>query len=85
MGKTERFDLRLFPVDDLVFFECSWDRIKKSRGREGSRPPSVGLDGVTAEKFDAHLEQNIEIHRLLSQPDSQDPSFPAYRFAPLFV
>ena len=48
----------------------TWDRIKKSRGREGRRPPSVGLDGVTAEKFDAHLEQNIaEIHRLLSQPD----------------
>ena len=63
----------------------TWDRIKKSRGREGHRSPSVGLDGVTAEKFDTHLEQNIdEIHRLLSQPDSQDRVFLPIDL-PLFV
>jgi retron-type reverse transcriptase len=64
----------------------TWDQIKKSRGRDGRRSPSVGLDGVNAEKFDTHLEQNItEIHRLLSQPDREDPSFPAYRFAPFRI
>ena len=61
----------------------TWDRIKNSRGRDGRRNPSVGLDGVTAEKFDAQLKQNIaEIQRLLSRADSNDPDFPAYRFAP---
>jgi len=61
----------------------TWDRIKHSRGRDGRRNPSVGLDGVTAEKFDAQLRQNIaEIQRLLSRADSNDPDFPAYRFAP---
>jgi RNA-directed DNA polymerase len=61
----------------------TWDQIKNSRGRDGRRSPSVGLDGVTAEKFNTNLDQNIaEIHRLLSQPDREDPSFPAYRFAP---
>ena len=61
----------------------TWERIKTSRGRDGRRNPSVGLDGVTHKIFDQNQEKNIgEIERKLTQPDPNNPSSPAYKFAP---
>jgi len=59
-----------------------WQEVKSTRGRDGSKPSPVGIDGVTAEGFDSNLAANLaEISRMLSQPDLPRPT--RYRFAPL--
>ncbi len=61
-----------------------WEDLKSTRGRDGSKPPPIGVDGVSARVFDSRLEANLrEISRMLSQPSRDGARSTRYRFAPL--
>ena len=46
--------------------KSTWHQIKQSRGRNGEKNASVGIDGVTQSIFDKNLENNLrEIERKL--------------------
>ena len=46
--------------------KSTWHQIKQSRGRNGEKDASVGIDGVTQSIFDKNLENNLrEIERKL--------------------
>jgi RNA-directed DNA polymerase len=74
-------------VDDWTSAEnlaVIWGDLKSTRGRDGSKPPPIGVDGVSARVFDSRLEGNLrEISRMLSQPSRDGGRATRYQFAPL--
>ena len=63
--------------------KSTWSQIKQSRGRNGDKDVSVGIDGVTQSIFDENLENNIrEIERKLICFLTKNTQV-AYNFAPL--
>ena len=63
---------------------ATWEDLKSTRGRDGSKPPPIGVDGVSARAFDLRLEDNLrEISRMLEQPSRDGGRLTRYRFGPL--